>query len=198
MGRPILRDRFPVFLPESAWLVLQFFVPGSMSFTLKLTLILPRISSIYIRQYIIHRSQYAQQIPDRVSFAYVSDHLHMRKGWRSHADAIRRSISVTDRVVAVRALGGFDGTHCLAWWDYGSPTHTKEVGNQRFNVVHGELLHRWRCKGVICLVAAFGHAVEALTNDAKALPHCLDANQRPIVAITIRGNSDVEIELIIS
>src|SRR5690606_2981520 len=131
-------------------------------------------------------------------FADVAHHLHVGERWRSNANAVRRRAAVADGVVAVGALGGLDAAHCLAGWNDGSPTDTQKMGDQRFDIVHREFLYRWRSQGVICFVAAVRHAVEALTDDAKALSHLLHAYQRTVVAVAVGSYSNIEIELVIS
>ena len=53
-------------------------------------------------------------------------------------------------------------------------------------------------KGVVGLVGAFGHVVDALRDDPQRLPHLLDPHERPVVAITLLSERDLELEPLVA
>src|SRR5262249_9205810 len=70
--------------------------------------------------------------------------------------------------------------------------------NERFNIVHCPILERRRRERMIRLVCAGGHVLDALFNDAKALPHFFDADKGPIVTVAMNARRDIEFEMLVT
>src|SRR6185312_8033591 len=119
----------------------------------------------------------------------------MWKRRRPNAGPIGARVAVADEVVPVVPLGRLDREKGLARGNDRPPAHTQKVGDEGLDVVHGPLLERRRGESMERLVGTGRHVVGALLDDAQALPHLLDPNDRAVVAITVLGGWNVELEL---
>src|SRR2546425_9568646 len=108
------------------------------------------------------------------------------------------NVAVADEVVAIAPLRGLDADHGLAGRDDGPPAHAEKMGDEGLDVPHRALLQRGSGQGMIRLVRAGRHVLEALPDDPQTLPHLLDPHDRARVAVAARGRGDVELELLVA
>src|SRR6185437_8280343 len=64
--------------------------------------------------------------------------------------------------------------------------------------MHGAGLFRWCGQGSSRFVNTLRHVVDALLNDAKALPHLFNPHHRPVITISMLASRNVEVELLIT
>src|SRR5271156_1132723 len=121
----------------------------------------------------------------------------MSKRRGPYAGAVRNRAAVTHQVVTVVALGGFDGTERFPYRHYRPPGHAEKVRDQSFDVMHGAVFHRRRSQRVIRFVGTLGHMLDALLDDAKALPHLLDTHRRAVVTVAVFAGWNFEFKLLI-
>ena len=70
--------------------------------------------------------------------------------------------------------------------------------NQGFNVLQRVFLGRRSGQAVIALVGPFRHIVQALADDAQALPYLLYPHHRPVVAVALVADGHLELELVVA
>src|SRR6266508_3517080 len=155
-------------------------------------------SPIHICHHKINAAQDRDQIWDQQPAADLRDRLHVGKGRCADAGAIRLSISITDQVIAVNALGRFDADTCLTGRDDGPPTHVQEMIDQGFNVIHRPFLEWWCGQWVVGFIRSGWHVLQTLFDDAQALTHLCDSHHTAVVGIAVRGSGDIEFKIFVT
>src|SRR5262245_28299373 len=70
--------------------------------------------------------------------------------------------------------------------------------NERFNIVHCPILERRRREMIIRLGEVVGHLVDALFNDAKALPHFVHSDKGTDIAVARNARRDIEFNMFVT
>src|SRR5665213_3812279 len=155
-------------------------------------------SSIHIRKHVVHCAKDGEYVGNHSAADEFRQHLHVSERWRSDACPVRSGASVANQVITVVTFSRFNRPERLTGRNHRTPTHSKKVRDQGFDVVHGSFLERWTCQWLGRLICALGHVVHALFDDAQALTHLFNAHRGAVVAVPMPACGNVEFELLVT
>src|ERR1700736_3336536 len=89
---------------------------------------------IDVGEYIVQTSQDRQEVWNHQPPAQQRQHLHMRKRRCTNTRPVGPCTSIADQVVAVIAFGPFNRRQHLSGWNHRTPTHAKEMMDERLDV----------------------------------------------------------------
>src|ERR1700680_1011444 len=140
-------------------------------------------SSVDVGEYIVQTSQDRQEVWNHQPPAQQRQHLHMRKRRCTNTRPVGPSASIANQVVAVVAFGPFNGRQHFSIWNHRAPTHSKEMVDERFDIVHGARLWGRRGKRMIRIARAAWHIVHTLLDNPQTLPHLLHVHNRAVITV---------------
>src|ERR1700685_6669 len=122
----------------------------------------------------------------------------MCEGRGSNSGSVGTCAAIANQVIAVVALGGFDTSQRFAGRHDRAPAYAEEMGDQRFDIVHGARLGRRGGQRMLGIAWAAGHVVYALLDDAQTLTHLFDMYDGAVETIAGFAGGYVEFELAVT